>query len=109
MHAALRSFALALCLAAVFLLCSCTGEGDGSFQGYVEGDYVYLASARAGRLERLFAVKGKTCAKGELLAELEAEPERQVLEAAEERLAHVQIKHSCLIRLQRMIHVKYSP
>lgn len=90
MHAALRSFALALCLAAVSLLCSCTGEGDGSFQGYVEGDYVYLASARAGRLERLFAVKGKTCAKGELLAELEAEPERQVLEAAEERLAQAE-------------------
>ena len=49
MHARPQIFALSLCLACLFLLAACRGEGNGSFQGYVEGDYVYLASARAGR------------------------------------------------------------
>ena len=55
MHARPQIFALSLCLACLFLLAACRGEGNGSFQGYVEGDYVYLASARAGRLDRLAA------------------------------------------------------
>ena len=90
MHARPQIFALSLCLACLFLLAACRGEGNGSFQGYVEGDYVYLASARAGRLDRLAAGKGETCARGELLAELESERERQALAAAEESLAQAE-------------------
>ncbi|MBQ2476198.1 MAG: HlyD family efflux transporter periplasmic adaptor subunit [Desulfovibrio sp.] len=90
MHARPQIFALSLCLACLFLLAACRGEGNGSFQGYVEGDYVYLASARAGRLDRLAAGKGETCARGELLAELESERERQALAAAEENLAQAE-------------------
>ena len=90
MHASRQFFILALCLACLFPLAACRGEGDGSFQGYVEGDYVYLASARAGRLDRLLAEKGQGCAKGALLAELESERERQALAAAEESLAQAE-------------------
>ena len=90
MHARLRMFILPLCLACLVLLPACGSGEDGAFQGYVEGDYVYLASARAGRLERLPAEKGQACAKGALLAELENERERQALAAAEESLAQAE-------------------
>ena len=41
-------------------LAGCTHEGSSSFQGYVEGEYVYVASPVGGRLERLAVQRGQT-------------------------------------------------
>lgn len=70
-----------------FFLHACGKSDDGVFQGYVEGEYVYLSSAKAGRLERLVGQKGRSVAEGTLLAQLESEYERQALVKAEENLA----------------------
>ncbi|MDL2272887.1 HlyD family efflux transporter periplasmic adaptor subunit [Desulfovibrio sp. OttesenSCG-928-I05] len=69
------------------VLGGCGDTGTESFQGYVEGEYLYLASPRAGRLERLEAERGGSVEAGGLLFELEAEYERLVLRQAEQELA----------------------
>ena len=78
-------------LAAFLVLTLCLSGGCGQpndklFQGYVEGEYVYLASSRGGRLERLLTARGETVDAGALLFELEAEYERQTLRQAEEEM-----------------------
>ncbi|MDL2269679.1 HlyD family efflux transporter periplasmic adaptor subunit [Desulfosarcina sp. OttesenSCG-928-A07] len=74
---------LALLLA---VLGGCGESNDSVFQGYVEGEYLYLASPRAGRLEKLLTERGHIVETGALLFELEAEHERYVLRQAEHEL-----------------------
>lgn len=81
MHPKRLGASLLVCMS---LLGGCGEPEPPVFQGYVEGEYVYLASARAGRLETLLTERGKTVDKNALLFELEAEHERQVLRQAEE-------------------------
>ena len=38
---------------------SCRQEANSGFQGYVEGEYLYLAPARAGRLDALLVHRGE--------------------------------------------------
>lgn len=71
---------LALCLT------SCNPSDNNSFQGYVEGEYVYLASPRAGKLEKLLTSRGQTVSEGTLLCELEADYERHALRQAEQEM-----------------------
>lgn len=75
---------LLLCLFAI--LSGCGESSDSVFQGYVEGEYVYLASSRSGRLDSLLTERGATVDVGALLYELEAEYERQALRQAEQEL-----------------------
>jgi HlyD family secretion protein len=75
---------LLLCLHTV--LGGCGESGDNAFQGYIEGEYVYLASSRAGRLDTLLAERGATVDVKNPLFELEAEYERQALRQAEQDL-----------------------
>jgi len=42
----------------VGMLCACTGEKSPTYQGYVEGEYVHVASPVGGRLERLLVQRG---------------------------------------------------
>lgn len=73
--------------ALLFLLAGgCAESTDNVLQGYIEGEYVYLASARSGRLEKLSVQRGERVDKGGLLFELEAESERHMLEQAEQEL-----------------------
>lgn len=67
----------------VFLLCSACGSEKDMFQGYVEGEYLYLSSSRSGRLEKLHVVKGEQIPKDTLVFELENESEKHALTQAE--------------------------
>ncbi len=78
-----------LLLVLAFLLTSCEAQNL-TFQGYVEGDYVFLASSRAGRLIELPALKGSYVTQNTLLFRLEAESELQALKAAEATLLAAQ-------------------
>lgn len=73
-------------LLASFAVACAPGSPD-HYQGYVEGDYVYVSSPFGGRLERLGVVEGAPVDAGALLFELDPEPESSRLAEANERLA----------------------
>ena len=81
----MRRFVTPLALLLCLFLAACREAEPETkkFQGYVEGEYVYVAPARAGRLEALLVEKGRTVAPGGPLFRLEAEFERQALRRAE--------------------------
>lgn len=90
----MRRFAI---LAPLLLLAACNGKPDGAFQGYVEGDFVYVAPEVGGRIAERPVERGSMVAAGDVLftiddqeakaAEAEAEAE---LARAEAQLANLQ-------------------
>lgn len=77
-----RCFAI---LALLFVTSSCSEPPPDTFQGYVEGEFVYVASPIGGRLERLNVRKGETIRKGAPLFELEHTLESYVVMEAKEK------------------------
>ncbi|HET7198546.1 MAG TPA: HlyD family efflux transporter periplasmic adaptor subunit [Burkholderiales bacterium] len=82
-----RLFALALVLAA-----GCGKTDDDAWQGYIEGEYVLLASPYAGQLEKLYVRRGDAVEAGKPVFALEQEAERAARLEAEERLKSAQAK-----------------
>ena len=78
-------------LAAAVLLAlpaaGCSGSGDRSYQGYVEGEFLYLASSQPGRLEHLAVTRGQPVGQGVLLFALEATEEKAAQQQAQQQLA----------------------
>lgn len=79
------------------LLAACTENPAANYQGYVEGEYLQIASPLAGRLESLLVTRGQTVAAGAPLFKLEANDElaardqaQQQLNAAQAQLADMQ-------------------
>lgn len=75
-----------LALALAFLLAGCGKTTDGYWQGYVEGEYLLLASPAAGQLQRLYVRRGDTLDAGKPAFALEQESERAARLQAEEQL-----------------------
>lgn len=86
MHALHR---LAVVFAAL-LLAACKGQTDTAWSGYVEGDYVYVASPLGGTLEQLSVRRGQAVARGAPLFVLESESERAARDEAAARAAAAQ-------------------
>jgi HlyD family secretion protein len=79
------------------LLAAC-GRGDaGSFQGYVEGEYLYLSAPQAGYLRSLDAARGSRVAQGQTVFVVSADPDDQALAEAEARTGSAREK---LLNLQ---------
>src|ERR1044071_292220 len=76
---------LAASAAAIFI-CGCSQKSSGDFQGYVEGEYVYIASPLAGTLANLAIAHGSSVTNGQLLFELERGSEKSALDSAEKNL-----------------------
>ncbi len=68
----------------------CSKNSSGTFQGYVEGEYVYVAAPLGGSLTNLAVARGDTVKAGQLLFELERASEAAALEQAEKNLAVAQ-------------------
>jgi HlyD family secretion protein len=83
-HPLVRPLLLATLAAA--LLAGCSGSGPKAWQGYLEGDYVYVSSPLAGRLEKLSVTKGSRVAEGAPLFELERASEVAALRQASQEL-----------------------
>ncbi|MBE0627495.1 MAG: HlyD family efflux transporter periplasmic adaptor subunit [Burkholderiales bacterium] len=66
-------------------LVGCDRQGDTSYQGYIEGEYIYLAAPLAGYLDTLHTVRGSRVAEGAEVFSVAAEPEQQGLREAEAR------------------------
>ena len=77
--------ALALLIGAQ-ILAGCTGDGPPSYQGYVEGEYVHVASPVGGRLEHLLVQRGQTIEAKAPLFQLESEEETAAKRQADEQL-----------------------
>lgn len=78
------------CYAILLLLfvAGCTDSGRYEFQGYAEGEYVYVSAPVSGKLEKLYVSKGQQVEKGTLLCELESEPEKNAVKSAEQNKAN---------------------
>lgn len=80
----------------VTVLASCQKSDDDYWQGYVEGEYVMLASPYAGQLQKLHVRRGEQASAGKPVFALEQEAERaarleaeQKMKAAEARLENL--------------------
>lgn len=72
---------LILCL----LLAACSSQQNDSLQGYVEGEFIYLAAPQAGYLQSLDAPRGSRVTAGQTLFSIATDPDRQALAEAEAR------------------------
>src|ERR1035437_4260971 len=72
------------------LLAGCGKKSTGSFQGYIEGEYVYVAAPLGGALTKLAVARGNSAKAGQLLFELERQSEAAALAQAEKNLLQAQ-------------------
>ena len=75
---------------AAALLAGCAKNSPGTFQGYVEGEYVYVAAPLAGTLNRLAVARGDSVKAGQPLFTLERQAEADAVAQAEKNLAQAQ-------------------
>lgn len=75
---------LAACVCA--LLAACGRPSNDSYQGYMEGEFVLLASPNAGQLQKLLVKRGDRIELGKPVFVLEQENERAARLEAEERM-----------------------
>lgn len=75
---------------AMLLLAACSPDPEAHVQGYVEGEFVHVASPFGGRLEHLAVQRGQQVAPGTLLFKLDDTAERSAREEAKHRLAQAE-------------------
>lgn len=68
-------------------LAGCSSPDPNRVQGYVEGEYVYVASPLGGALESLYVQRGTRVKAGDPLFALDSTPETAARDEAERRLA----------------------
>jgi HlyD family secretion protein len=87
-HQGLRTFlCLTGALTAAAVLMACQRPPSDRMQGYVEGEFVYVASPFAGALEALAVRRGQQVREGEALFALERGSEKAARDEAERRLS----------------------
>jgi HlyD family secretion protein len=91
----------AVALATFWLMSGCRRAEPSGYQGYLEGEYVYLASPLAGRLETLAVKKGTHVTAGTPLFTLEQGAELAALRESAERLRQAQSRLADLRKGQR--------
>ena len=90
-----------LVVLAALALASCSRSVSSGYQGYLEGEFIYLASPLAGRLEKLAVQKGTQVSAGTPLFSLEQGAEMATLREAAERLRQSQARLADLKKGQR--------
>ena len=78
-----RYIAIAL---ALIVMIACSDQKPPTYQGYVEGEFVYVSSSESGRLDRLLVARGQQILSGAPLFALEAESEAAAKRQAQEQL-----------------------
>jgi HlyD family secretion protein len=72
------------------LLGGCSADPPSTYQGYIEGDYVHMASPLGGRLERLLVQRGQRIEAQSALFRLEADEEAAAKQQADDQLKAAQ-------------------
>ena len=86
---------------AAALLAGCNPISTGNFQGYIEGEYVYVAPPLGGALTNLAVARGGSVTNGQLLFELERGSEADAVRQAEKNLAQSKAQLDDLTKGQR--------
>jgi HlyD family secretion protein len=94
-----------LALAAT-LLAGCAKNSSGSFQGYIEGEFVYVAAPLGGALTNLAVARGDSVKAGQLLFELERQSEAAALAEAGKNLAQAQAQLDDLTKGRRPTEIE---
>jgi HlyD family secretion protein len=84
------------------ILAACPKSSERTYQGYVEGEYVYVASSLAGRLIALSITRGVRVGADAPLFTLEQEHERAEVEEARHRLAQSEAEEANLLKGRRV-------
>jgi HlyD family secretion protein len=79
-------FLICFALAALTILAGCSRQAPNRVQGYVEGEFVYVASPFAGSLEALHVQRGTQVKAGDLLFALDSSPEKAARDEAKRRV-----------------------
>jgi len=97
---------LSACALAAVLLAGCSGGSSGAFQGYIEGEYVYVAAPLGGALTNLAVSRGDSVTNGQLLFELERGSEAAALDVAKKNLtqakAGLELSESTYVRQKQL-------
>ncbi len=97
----MRTAAALLVVAAGIAGVGCSRETRGTFLGYVEGEYVHVASPVGGTLVGLAVARGGEVEPGQLLFELDPEPEASVARESEQRLSQARSRLEDLTKGRR--------
>lgn len=89
-------------------LTGCGNDAPAGWQGYVEGEFVSVASPFAGRLERLSVERGQQVAGGAPLFVLESDDERAARQQAAEQLRAAEAQLADLKTGKRPVEVEVS-
>jgi len=79
-------------LLSLLLVGGCAPGPSGIWQGYIEGEFVYVAAPLSGTLTNLAVSRGLEVKAGQLLFELDREPEASALREAEQRLTQAKAR-----------------
>jgi len=93
------SAAVALFIAAC--VAACSHPPSGTYQGYVEGEFVYLASSQAGQLTGLSVARGQIAAADAPVFALEAQNEIDAVAQARQQLHAAQAQQADLLTGKR--------
>jgi HlyD family secretion protein len=97
----------ALCGAwAVVLACAgCARDPRDTYQGYVEGEFVYLASSQSGQLTQLDVARGQTVAADAPLFALEAQNETDAVVQARQQLQAARAQQADMLTGKRRAEI----
>lgn len=85
-----RRCARCLLVGLVAILWGCSEQAQGIYQGYVEGEFVYVAGKLPGQLDNLAVTRGQRVTAGDLLYALEHDYEARAVARAEAELAQAE-------------------
>lgn len=88
------------------VLAGCSPKAGQGYQGYVEGEFVYMASPLAGTLTNLAVSRGLEVKTGQLLFELEREAEMAAVNEAQQRLAQAKSRLENLTKGRRPTEIE---
>ncbi len=95
------SILLGLAALALFVLDGCGRQESNRVQGYVEGEFVYVASPLAGILEKLYIQRGDQVSAGDFLFDLDSTPQKAARDEAQRRLAQARANLADAIKARR--------
>ncbi|HDK16378.1 MAG TPA: HlyD family efflux transporter periplasmic adaptor subunit [Nitrospirae bacterium] len=99
--AIMRSVKVAIAISLIVAASACNKDSQNVYQGYIEGDYLYISSSVGGNVEKILAGKGDRVDTGALLFELDAEPERASYQEAKSLFHSAKARYEDITKGQR--------